>query len=121
MTSSLPNQPNWYYARNGHQVGPVSESEIPSLINSGVVVASTLVWHEGLTDWIPANQSTLSKLFSGSTPPPPLPTDLRSGEKQMVVINTTQSSRRKGGNIGRGCLWIFYAFLVLNGIRILFF
>jgi hypothetical protein len=66
MTSSLP---NWHYTTNGQQVGPVSESEIPSLINSGVVVASTLVWHEGMTDWLPANQSTLSKLFSGSTPP----------------------------------------------------
>lgn len=67
MASSLT---NWYYTRDGHQVGPVSESEIPYLINSGVVVASTLVWHEGMTDWLPANQSTLSKLLSAATPPP---------------------------------------------------
>jgi hypothetical protein len=107
MTSSLPNQPNWYYARNGHQAGPVSESEIPSLINSGVVVASTLVWHEGMTDWLPANQSTLSKLFSGFTPPAPLPTDLRSGEKQTVVINTTQSVVRKDEIVRWGCGSIF--------------
>ncbi|MCS5644073.1 MAG: DUF4339 domain-containing protein [Dehalococcoidia bacterium] len=67
MASSLP---NWYYTRDGHQVGPISESEIPYLINSGVVVASTLVWREGMTDWLPANQSTLSNLVSASTPPP---------------------------------------------------
>ena len=72
MASSLP---NWHYATNGQQVGPVSELEIRGLINSGVVVASTLVWHEGMTDWLPANQSTLSKLFSGSAPPQ-LPTGL---------------------------------------------
>ena len=66
MASSLP---NWHYTTNGQQVGPVSESEIRGLINSGVVVASTLVWREGMTDWLPANQSTLSKLFSGSAPP----------------------------------------------------
>ena len=117
MTSSLPNQPNWHYNANGQQVGPVSESEILSLINSGVVVASTLVWHEGMTDWLPANQSTLSKLFSGFTPPapPPLPADLRSGEKQTVVINSTPTVRGKAHVFW----WTVGILIVYNLVRLL--
>ena len=44
---------DWYYAQNGQQVGPVSESQLEALIQSGQVNAATPVWHQGLGDWQP--------------------------------------------------------------------
>jgi len=44
---------NWYYAEGGKQMGPVEESALDGLIQSGVVRDDTLVWHEGMTAWQP--------------------------------------------------------------------
>lgn len=43
----------WYYALNGHQTGPVSESELRQLLHDGVVTPATLVWRAGMADWQP--------------------------------------------------------------------
>ena len=42
----------WYYAANGQSVGPVSDEEIQKLVFSGTINGQTLVWHEGMTDWV---------------------------------------------------------------------
>ncbi len=44
---------NWFYEYNGEQKGPVTESELDSLIAQGVVLPTTLVWRDGLTSWTP--------------------------------------------------------------------
>lgn len=43
----------WFYAMDGRKVGPVSDDELDSLAASGVIDASTLVWKEGMADWLP--------------------------------------------------------------------
>ena len=47
---------NWYYADAGQQVGPISEAELEALAQSGKIQPSTLVWRDGLADWIPYGQ-----------------------------------------------------------------
>jgi uncharacterized RDD family membrane protein YckC len=42
---------NWYYAREGRQVGPVSEAELQAQVAAGVIRADTLVWREGMAAW----------------------------------------------------------------------
>ena len=42
---------SWYYAQNGKQLGPVSESEFQAAIGSGAITGETLVWREGLPEW----------------------------------------------------------------------
>ena len=44
---------DWYYALDGRQAGPVSEPELGQLLRSGTIDAATLVWREGMKDWIP--------------------------------------------------------------------
>lgn len=44
---------NWYYAREGRQVGPVSETELQTQVSAGVIGADTLVWREGMAAWQP--------------------------------------------------------------------
>lgn len=41
----------WYYVENGQQTGPVEESQLPELWQSGRLLADTLVWHEGMSGW----------------------------------------------------------------------
>ena len=44
---------NWYYARGEERMGPVDEHEILALASTGQISAQTLVWREGMADWMP--------------------------------------------------------------------
>lgn len=57
---------SWYYVDAGQQAGPVSDEELDNLVRSGKVRADTLVWREGMTNWVPHGQARPS-----ATPPPP--------------------------------------------------
>lgn len=57
----------WYYASQGRQSAPIEESELASLVQSGVIRPDTLVWHEGLDNWKPYS------LVAGPVQPPPMP------------------------------------------------
>lgn len=64
---------DWYYSEQGQQKGPVSESELQSLVSNGTVQPSDLIWREGMTDWLPVGQVPE---ISGSAPaaaPPAAP------------------------------------------------
>jgi uncharacterized membrane protein len=61
---------NWYYAKDGRRFGPISKTELLSLIHSGQLSASAPVWSPGLGDqWIGAD-AVEGLLFE---PPPHLP------------------------------------------------
>ncbi len=45
---------DWFHAANGtQQVGPVSAEQLAALFGSGEITAATLVWREGLDNWLP--------------------------------------------------------------------
>jgi len=44
----------WYYAADGQRIGPVSETEIRALIDSGKITAETLVWKAPMENWVEA-------------------------------------------------------------------
>lgn len=46
----------WYYSQNNQQMGPVAEEELKSKLRSGILVANTLVWKEGMGDWKPVSE-----------------------------------------------------------------
>ena len=59
---------NYYYAINGQQYGPVEPNQ---LVANGVT-ATTLVWCEGMAQWLPANQvPELAPYFPAVAPPMP--------------------------------------------------
>ena len=43
----------WYYAVEGASNGPVSQEEFDGLVNVGTIRSDTLVWQEGMQDWLP--------------------------------------------------------------------
>jgi len=42
---------NWYYVENGQQAGPVEDSQLGELLQTGRLHGDTLVWHEGMANW----------------------------------------------------------------------
>lgn len=45
--------PQWYYGSQAGQTGPVEDHEIRALIAAGNIVPETLVWRDGMKDWMP--------------------------------------------------------------------
>jgi GYF domain 2 len=50
---------NWFYAKDGQQIGPVDFSEIERLRAEGQLTDDTLVWQQGMANWV--KLSSLSK------------------------------------------------------------
>ncbi len=44
---------NWYYLLNEEQIGPVTGDEILQKAGEGVITQETLVWREGMAEWLP--------------------------------------------------------------------
>lgn len=64
----------WYYAHNGTQQGPVSETEFLGLVRAGTIHAGTLIWHVGMADWQTYGRvPDAPRDASLPTAPPPLP------------------------------------------------
>lgn len=55
----------WHYNRGGKQAGPVSSDELKQLASTGQLLATDLVWKQGMPNWIPAGNIT--SLFSHQT------------------------------------------------------
>lgn len=62
----------WHAVIDGVQSGPHSLSEMSSFIEFGVIGPETLIWKEGLADWMAV--SVIPELSSAIAPPPHRPT-----------------------------------------------
>ncbi|WP_299413408.1 DUF805 domain-containing protein [uncultured Sulfitobacter sp.] len=58
---------DWYYAVEGNSHGPVSAQEFEELIAVGTIRGDTLVWQEGMDDWLPYRRANTG---TGAMPPP---------------------------------------------------
>lgn len=59
----------WYYNESGVQRGPVGSMEIRSLLESGRIGVETLVWAQGMADWMPLH--SVPEFRSATLPPSP--------------------------------------------------
>jgi type IV pilus assembly protein PilA len=88
----------WYYADSRHQQqGPVDGSVLRSAFERGEINATTLVWREGLANWLPLSQVAaeigLSMAAPASPPPRPAAPSPRSG---TVVATPTKGAGGAG-------------------------
>ncbi len=44
---------DWFYGKDNAQHGPVSDLEVRNLISTGQITQDTIIWREGMTDWLP--------------------------------------------------------------------
>ena len=66
----LPQQDQWYAGIGGQQQGPFDLGALATQVRDGAITATTLVWKQGLSQWVPAQQvPELAQIF-GSIPPP---------------------------------------------------
>ena len=47
----------WFYAKGKNRHGPVSESDLRTMLLTGKIAATDLVWNENLEDWVPIAQA----------------------------------------------------------------
>ena len=55
----------WYYLVNNEQQGPVSSAELKQMATAGQIQPDTLIWKEGLDDWVSAQR--IKGLFDAAT------------------------------------------------------
>lgn len=60
---------NWYYQNEGSSVGPIEEDALVELCKSGTVNAATMVWRQGLSEWMPIASSDFTHKTLLSPPP----------------------------------------------------
>jgi len=70
----LPQSMQFYAAIGGQQKGPLDIATLQQYVQSGQLSKQTLVWREGMDNWIPAEQVAELKSIFG-TEPPPLPSE----------------------------------------------
>jgi len=94
---------DWYYAVEGASVGPVSEEEFKALIAAGTIHSDTLVWQEGMDDWLPFGRAD-NQIGSGPVPP-------------LNAVGNTQDPARADANTFVGALKDGFARYVDFGTR----
>lgn len=57
----------WYYIRENKQVGPISESKLKELVDTGQLDRETLIWSESMQEWAPASKLILTDMKSTPT------------------------------------------------------
>ena len=70
----------WYFSENGQQQGPVSLAELQAMIRSGRLTIDSLVWRQGMSDWMPVQgvpelrlEADLAKRGKAGMPTAPRP------------------------------------------------
>lgn len=68
----IKNDMMWYFAVNGKQCGPVTESALIELVHNEQIGLDTYVWRQGFTEWVTISQSGLNIPIRRMQLPPPL-------------------------------------------------
>ncbi|MCP5538180.1 MAG: DUF4190 domain-containing protein [Akkermansiaceae bacterium] len=58
---------DWFYGKDNAQHGPVSDLEIRNLISTGQITQETIIWREGMADWIPLKDVPDFKVSQGTS------------------------------------------------------
>ncbi len=91
---------SWLYTDRGARKGPVTRSVLVSMLVSGKLAPTTLVWREGMEAWQPA--SALADLAPSI--PPPLPEDAQSRKPSSVATPWTW---KQTAQVGVTVAWWF--------------
>lgn len=72
----IPRQDRFHVAINGAATGPFDLITLSSMVASKSLAPESLVWQEGMTNWIPAKTvPAIAALFNNGPTPPPIPVD----------------------------------------------
>ena len=72
MSSSTDTNIEWFYEINGKRSAATDHDEMVALISGSKITGKNLVWHSGMTDWMPLESTELRTHLSTRKSPPPL-------------------------------------------------
>jgi GYF domain 2 len=96
----------WYYAKDGQQNGPVSSRELKQLADQGTLLATDVVWKDGMPDWRPAGDV---KGLIPERPPIPAPMSL----DRSVTGARGRSGRRRHRSVVGPCVLMIAAMTLI--------
>jgi len=103
----------WFYVENGQQAGPVEESQLQELIQSGKLRGDTLVWHEGMGAWQPFS-AVCPPDFAAAVGATPISTSAPTGDTTEAVcaecgniFRKEDMIRNKGAYVCANCKPVF--------------
>ena len=100
---------NWHYAINGQQQGPVSADELSRLLSAGSITTETLIWKEGMADWLPLSTAAPEVTAAGVT---------YAGAGKDVSIQQMREGVAVSslGSVQFGGFWIRFVAKFIDGI-----
>ena len=60
---------DWFYGESGQQMGPIDDAGLNSLVATGQISPTTLLWREGMPGWLTLDQLRADGGIYLSTPP----------------------------------------------------
>lgn len=74
ISSDALEQQEWYYYEGSDKQGPFNYIQMTGFVKQGRIQRETMVWTDGMKDWMAADQSYLAKELGDVTPMAPLST-----------------------------------------------
>lgn len=71
----IPVQLGYHYAVNGQQHGPVTYEKLQELFANRTINRDSLIWKQGMPNWVSLKDVEELKAFLGRNTPPPLPSE----------------------------------------------
>ncbi len=85
----------WFYAIGNERKGPVEKAEIERLAREGVINQRTLVWREGMADWMPLGELTRSR----GNASPSMDEEKQADEERITPETAAPTDSRPGGGL----------------------
>jgi uncharacterized RDD family membrane protein YckC len=77
----------WWYVRNEEKIGPVSTSDLKSLLQRESIGTTTMVWQEGMDAWLPIGDVPALVSIKQAVPPP-IPQQVESEQVLAMPLAT---------------------------------
>lgn len=91
----------WFYESQGDRQGPITEAELIALRQRGEISGETLIWRDGLIDWVAYAQSGLPSQGAPPVPsgPPPVPAIVPAGPPPVpaAALYVPRTARLRAG------------------------
>jgi uncharacterized RDD family membrane protein YckC len=108
---------NWYYASHGTQQGPASEEQLAQLVREGAVSGSTLIWKDGMPDWLALSVVRPDLLADLNAAPQIGGASIDPAQKDLVVQQMREGlTPSTPGNLNYAGFWIRLVAKFIDGL-----
>lgn len=105
---------DWYYSANNAQQGPVNDDQFESLVRSGTIQPSTMVWRDGLPDWQQLSVVRPDLVNAAMSPSGPVAGSLKDLNVQALREGLEYATSPYGLNFAG--FWIRFAAKIIDGV-----